>query len=100
MAPQLSTTYHMSIKISHIKEVPPTAHFAALVDTSMRYDDGYGDSHNASYSTLNYVEYIAFSSEQELKEWIIKAQQDKKVFKIISVSPVSFEMNVNITLYS
>jgi len=87
--------------ISHIKQVPTIAHFAALVDNTLRYDDGYGDGlAGASYSNLEYLDYITFDSEHELKEWIIEAQQDKKVFKIISVTPVSFEMNVNITLYS
>lgn len=88
--------YNATHQISTPSNVPDFAHFAVLNEASMTYDDGYGDPRSGpSYSTMRYMEYIFFDSEEALSAWVIE-NNGKKVFRVVNVKPVEVELKTSI----
>ena len=101
---EASTQRHQRIyKATHtassLDKIPDVAHFAILVEESMRYDDGYGENGHTSYSTHNYLSYVFFDTEEALDAWIVENHLKKK-FKVINVKAVEFELKTTIRLRS
>lgn len=90
------------IYVSQIKQLPAGEHYAVLVDSSFRYDDGYGEGPHggASYSTHESLQYIAFHDIEKLKEWILHNDESqyggRKPYKIVRVKPLEVSKKVTI----
>lgn len=79
--------------------VPTVPHFAVLLEDGFRYDDGYGDSRSGpSYSQHEELQYLVFTSHDALSAWVLANLVKKDKFKIISSTPVDFEIKTEFLL--
>jgi hypothetical protein len=80
-----------------VEALPKEQHFAVLVESGFRYDDGYGDSRSGpSYTNHEELQYISFENEAALGKWVLENQKQK--FRVIQVSPVNFEVKTTFSL--
>ena len=93
-------------EVKTLGSFPKEQHFAALefIEQSIYHE---GDERSRTYpghgypaytETREYVIYRIFDSAEELKEWIIKANQDKARFQVIEVRPVNFKVATTVLL--
>jgi hypothetical protein len=78
-------------------DMPKYEHWAVLNYTHVNtpgYDKGDPDE------TKYIVEYIAFSTKEELEDWVYRATQgyDRKTFSVIFASPAKVETAVKVTV--
>jgi hypothetical protein len=85
-----------------VKDVPNEPHYAALVETSHTYDDGYGSRGSPSTTTARSLDYVVIGNDEQLKAWIIEADAPKygspKIYKIVRMAPVVITKHVEISL--
>ena len=86
--------------VTEVKDIPTEPHFAVLVGESRTYDDGYGERGVASYSTVNYLEYLVFQSIEQVQAWVLEqdGKYGQKPFKVIDVVPCSVQRHVDIAI--
>ncbi|HNC58697.1 MAG TPA: hypothetical protein PLP33_24940 [Leptospiraceae bacterium] len=77
-------------KITNIKDFPKEEHFAVIRFTTVFQSDGYGTNPVPS------TEYIPFTNEEQLKDWIINNRGE--TFKIISTKPLNFKLEAVVTV--
>lgn len=68
-----------------------------LVERSLRYDDGYGNQLEPSYSDLKYLEIIRFDNYIELENWIIE-HNGKENFQVFDLNQVPFTVKISLKL--
>lgn len=95
------TDKRTSIYVHDVKDLPEEKHYAVLVNESITYDDGYGVQGRPSNSTKSFLEYIAFSNEEALKEWILAQHTStygRKTYKVIVADTVQIELQTSISI--
>lgn len=80
-------------RVWNIADIPDDAHWAAIYEETMRYDDGYGGE-----SKKTYFCYVAFSNEQQIEEWILNNNIPESKFKIIRVQPAKVTKHVSVSI--
>ena len=68
-----------------------------LVQDSMTYDDGYGDRHSSSMSTLRYMRVLVFETQKGLENWMIENHSSNK-FKVFRAAPVPAKLRMTLEL--
>lgn len=84
--------------ISSTKDIPQTPHFAVLVEESIYYDAGYGDRVTSAHQTL---QYIAFTDEHALNDWILeetKSSYNRKKYSVVYINPVNVQLNTTVSI--
>lgn len=81
--------------ITESAKIPENGHFAILVNEQLTYDDGYGDGRSPSTSTLSYMNYMHFDTEEALEAWILENHTTKK-FRVVYMKPVEYELKTTI----
>ena len=84
------------VYVRRAKDIPQEPHFAVFVDESFRYDDGYGERGQPSFSTHESVQYIAFFDEEELKIWLLRQDTNSAAFKAVKVTPLVVTRHVTV----
>lgn len=82
--------YNATHSLRDLKNLPPCPHMAVLVEERYSEPDGYGGTASGTR-----IEYTYFDNEEALQEWI-KKNHEKKTFKVVSVTPVGYELSVNV----
>ena len=95
--------------ITQPDKLPKTIHFAALVfkthcihhegDERSRTNPGHG--YPEYTETINAVEYIPFSSQEEMEQWVIKAETakyDKVNYRLIEARPLSAKITATVNI--
>jgi hypothetical protein len=85
-----------------VKSVPTTEHYAALVNTSFSYGDGYGERGMSSISRHESLDYVILPTVTDVQAWVKEqhARTDKKTYRIIHVNPVTVTTTVQVEVLS
>lgn len=89
--------------IHTLNEVPPAAHFVALIFSSIHIE---GDERSRANPGHGYpaenkpvVEYIAFKDRAEMEAWVLKEETSlhgKTSYKIIEATPMTIVKSVSV----
>lgn len=89
-----------------LPDLPTGEHYAALIETSLTYDDGYGDHHSPSTSTARYLEYVVLGDQAAAMQWVKEREDSRegfaygqmKPYRIIKVNPITVKKTVTLEL--
>lgn len=84
------------IYVTNVEKMPSEPHFAVFVNESFRYDDGYGEHGQTSYSTHESLQYIAFLDMEELKDWVLRQDSRSPSFRVVRIAPCVVTKQVSI----
>lgn len=95
--------------IKQPEKLPQQTHFAAIVfkthsvhhegDERSRTNPGHG--YPAYTETIHAVEYIPFTSQQEMEQWVIKAETAKynqPKYRLIEARPLSVKVSATVAI--
>lgn len=83
----------LSKRAWNISDITDDVHWAAIYEETMMYADGYGGE-----SKKTYFCYVTFSSEEQIKTWILNNNIAESKFKIIKVQPAKVTKHVSISI--
>lgn len=99
----------MNTTVKDISKFPSNAHYAALVfktndiyhEGDQRSRDCPGHGYPAYTETVESIEYIAFSNEQMMSDWVIaqtkKDSYNRPKYQLILASPVAAQLTTKVT---
>lgn len=89
-------------EVNVVSKVPAAEHWVIIVDASQSYDDGYGNHGAPSISTLNYLQYIPASTEEEVCAWIMENDAKKygrqQNYRVLYVAPCTVQTTVSVSI--
>ena len=72
--------------VKNPRQKPNGPHFAAILfQTRSEWSPGYDRDDSGSSSTVDEIVYFAFPDKETLKEWVIRAANDKKQYFFFEV---------------
>jgi hypothetical protein len=82
------------------KHKPTGPHYAAILfGTRSEYDPPYDEKDRGSSYTVPEITYFAFKEEQDLKQWIAEATQERYKFFFYRVEKLGeIKVDINLTL--
>lgn len=85
-------TYANTHSVSEVSKLPSDVRYWALEQSSMTYDSGYGERGQSDMTTSQLLNVIWFEDDEALEEWVIKAVEQRKTYRIFRVEPVKTEV--------
>jgi len=92
--------YRRQHRVNSISEIPPGTNVLAIEESSQTIDSGYGDRGQPDYITQTIQTLWRFDDEEAMIDWITKAHDQKKKYRVISVTPheVSIQIKVDVSV--
>ena len=92
--------YQERIYVTKPSDIPSADHWAVL-EADSYYTEGDERSrtnpgHGYPASTTNFVRYIAFTNEQEFREYVKELLLERKQFRAIFVKSMQYELDVSV----
>jgi hypothetical protein len=90
----------MAKQITKLTDLPEGECFAALVETSFTYDDGYGDPGQPSTSIHHSLDFVVIGNAEAVSNWVIEHESRKnytvKPYRIIKVRQAAIVKTVSV----
>lgn len=92
--------YRRQHQVHSITEIPQGTNVMVIEESNQTIDSGYGDHGRPDYITQTIQTLWYFDDEEAMLEWIAKAHDQKKKYRVISVTPheVSIQIKVDVTV--
>lgn len=94
-----STTNSMytSHYVQDAADLPDEEHYAVLISSYLAYPDPYEQADSGINTSLEYLQYLRFTDEAALNEWIV-GNTGRVKFRVIRVQPLKYSITTSVSI--